>query len=165
MMKSKTAFAAVGALAAAAVSLALFAAPPVQAGHNSLHTTPCDASDTVGGGTFGNSPGAGLGWDVGSGQCNGSFAKVTDLAFPSDSGGGIELGLRIEQRRVGQVTRNGANDYEVQLGNDTNVPPTLKRAWWNFQHSIAYDGSIGNLDSLTFKIRTDVGPNPPGAQG
>ena len=128
-MNGSTTFGSAGTVAALAGILALFAAPGgVHAGHISLHTTPCDALDTVGGGTSGNSPGPigppnRLGWDVGSGQCNGNFAVVTDPAFASDSGGGIEVGMRIEQRSVGQVKRNGRNDYEVRLGNE---PPAQR---------------------------------------
>lgn len=154
--------------AIASLSVLLSEPAPARADHNSLHTTPCNAPNTVGGGQFGNSPGPvgppdSLGWDVGSGQCNGSFTTTTDMSFPSDGGGGIELGLRIEQRRVGQVQRIGGNEYQVELGNDTTPAPALNRAWWNFQHSIAYDGDIDTLDALTFTIRTDAGPNLPSA--
>lgn len=138
------------------------------ADHNGLHTTPCNEPETVGGGALGNSAGAAdpvgppnsLGWSVGSGQCNGSFTVTRDADFPSATGGGIELGLRIEQRSVGQVERKGQNDYEVQLGNDTTAG-ALNRAWWNFHHSIAYDGDIDELDALSFTIRTDAGANVP----
>ncbi len=134
------------------------------ADHNGLHATLCNDPVTVGGGALGNSAGGAdpvgppnsLGWSVGSGQCNGSFSSVTDLGF---DGGSIELALRAEERRVGQVTPSGINDYTVQLGNDANAPPALNRAWWNFQGSVAYNGVINNLDSLTLTIRTDVGPN------
>lgn len=124
---------------------------------------PCNESDTVGGGALGVSPGPvgppnSLGWDVGSGQCNGSFVITGDAGFP---GGSIELGLRAEQRRVGQVPRMMEGDYEVQLGNDTNAPPAIDRAWWNFNLSIAYGGALTDLDALTLQIRTDVGDNQP----
>jgi len=139
-------------------------AVPVLANHNSMHTTLCNQANTVGGGTLGLSPGpvgpSSLGWDVGSGQCNGSFSTVSDLLFP---GGALELGLRIEERRVGQVTRNAVNDYTVQLGHDNKLPIALNRAWWNFHGSVGYGSSIGNLDALTLKIVTDVGPNQPSA--
>lgn len=133
------------------------AAPPVAA------QAPCNESDTVGGGTLGVSPGTpgppdSLGWDVGTGQCNGSFVSTTDGAFP---GGAIELALRTEQRRIGQVAPTMGNDYEVQLGNDTNAPPATNRAWWNFNLSIAYGGVIADLDALTLQIRTDAGNNLP----
>lgn len=144
---------------------ALGLATAATATHNGAHTTPCDQANTVGGGALGISPGPvgppnSLGWDVGSGQCNGSFSTTTDGAFP---GGSLELGLRAEERRVGQVAPTGPNDYTVQLGNDTNAPPALNRAWWNFQGSIAYNGGIANLDALTLQITTDVGPNLPAA--
>ncbi len=124
---------------------------------------PCNESDTVGGGALGVSPGpvgppTSLGWDVGSGQCNGSFESTVAPGFP---GGALELALRAEERRVGQVPRMAGGDYEVQLGNDANAPPALDRAWWNFQLSIAYGGAIADLDSLTFQIRTDAGTNLP----
>jgi hypothetical protein len=135
----------------------------VMADHNGSHTEPCDENDTVGGGALGNSPGPAspaLGWDVGSGQCNGSFSSVTDPAF---DGGELELALRAEERRIGQVDLTGINDYTVLTGNDANAPSATNRAWWNFQGSIAYDGDIDTLDSLTLTIRTDAGPNIPTA--
>ena len=98
---------------------------------------PCNEPDTVGGGTLGVSPGAGLGWDVGGGQCNGSFS-VTSGSFVD--GSSIELGLRAEQRREGQVARGAGNNYEVETGPDTTLPIALNRAWWNFQGSVAYTG-------------------------
>ena len=116
----------------------------------------CDNSATVGGGTLAvYSPYPGAGWDVGSGQCNGDFTVVTDPSFP---GGPLELGMRIEQRSAGQLNspEHAGINYEVQAGPDTTQPNNA-RAWWNFQHSIAYNGGIGNLDELTFVIRTDVG--------
>ncbi|MEM7583594.1 MAG: hypothetical protein AAF560_09465 [Acidobacteriota bacterium] len=123
---------------------------------------PCNEADTVGGGTLGVSPGMigppdSLGWDVGSGQCNGSFVSASDAGFP---GGSLELGLRAEQRSVGQVPRMAGGDYEVQLGNDTTAGVS-NRAWWNFHLSIAYGGSLSDLDALTLQIRTDVGSNLP----
>jgi hypothetical protein len=142
------------------LAIALLVAPTVAQG-----AAPCNEPDTVGGGELGVSPGPvgppnSLGWDVGSGQCNGSFTVTSDSAFPSADGDGIELGMRAEQRSVGQVA-NGGGDYEVQTGADPTNPA---RAWWNFQHSIAYDGAIGDLDQLVFAIRTDAGsavPAPP----
>ncbi|MEL7058697.1 MAG: hypothetical protein AAGN46_01590 [Acidobacteriota bacterium] len=124
---------------------------------------PCNEADTVGGGMLGTSPGPvgppnSLGWDAGSGQCNGSFAVGADGAFP---GGALELGLRAEERRIGQVPRMMGMDYEVELGNDANPPAALNRAWWNFNFSIAYGGAIADLDSLIFQIRTDAGTNLP----
>lgn len=134
----------------------------------------CDQADSVGGGQPGVSPGptgnaaTALGWDVGTGQCNGSFKTTADSSFPNNGSDGIELGMRAEQRREGQVPRNadlasGAGDYTVQLGADNTTPVAVNRAWWNFQHSIAYDGVIDNLDGLVFSIRTDVGANAPAA--
>ncbi|NND74684.1 MAG: hypothetical protein HKN44_06715 [Ilumatobacter sp.] len=155
------------ALAAAAVAALVGAAlpTPATATHNGGHATPCDQPGTVGGGALGNSPGPvgppnSLGWDVGSGQCNGSFSITTDGAFP---GGALELGLRAEERRIGQLAPSGPNDYTVQTGADLGPPINANRAWWNFQGSIAYGGSINTLDSLTLAIQTDVGPNLPAA--
>jgi hypothetical protein len=131
------------------------------ADHIGAHATACNLADTVGGGTLGLSSTVGplgLGWDVGNGQCNGSFGTTTDGTFP---GGALELALRAEERRIGQVDRLAPNAYEVQLGHDTTGPPALNRAWWNFQGSIAYDGDISTLDALTLEIITDVGPNAP----
>ena len=130
------------------------------ADHVGAHATACDLTDTVGGGTLDVSPSPGAGWDVGSGQCNGSFTSTTDGSFP---GGALELALRAEERRIGQVDRSIPNDYEVQTGHDTTAAPALNRAWWNFQGSIAYDGNIDELDILTLEIITDVGPNTPTA--
>jgi hypothetical protein len=138
-----------------------------RADHNGLHGTACNEADTVGDGTLGVSPGPvgppdSLGWDVGSGQCNGSFTTTVDGDFPSLDGDGLELGMRAEQRSVGQVDNNGG-DYEVETGPD-DTEPNPNRAWWNFQHSIAYDGNIDDLDELVFAIRTDAGsavPAPP----
>jgi len=132
----------------------------------SYAAAPCNEDATVGGGQLGSSPGPtgnpamALGWDVGSGQCNGSFTSKTFGGFP---GGSLELAMRAEERRQGPVTRIGANEYQVELGHDANVPAALNRAWWNFQHSIAYGGHIDDLDKLTFKITTHVGPNQPAA--
>ncbi|MCE3246841.1 MAG: hypothetical protein K0R41_666, partial [Geminicoccaceae bacterium] len=142
-----------GAMALASLSLPGIA----RADHDSLHSTPCDGTETVGGGQLGIAPGPvgppdSLGWDLGSGQCNGSFTVVRDVDFPSPDGDGIELGMRAEQRSVGQVA-NGGGDYTVQTGAD---PTTGGRAWWNFQQSIAYDGNIGDLDALVFAIRVDA---------
>jgi hypothetical protein len=138
---------------AAAVGLCISAiqADLSKADHVVAHLTPCDEPDTVGGGELGNSPGPivvanSLGWDVGSGQCNGSFTVTQDTSFPSDNGGGIELGLRAEQRSVGQVA-NISGDYEVETGND-DTSAVNDRAWWNFHTSVAYDGDIADLDVL-----------------
>jgi hypothetical protein len=98
---------------------------------------------------------------VGNGQCNGSFTVVRDPAFPSIDGDGIELGLRAEQRSVGQVEAI-AGDYLVQTGPDT-TQPNPNRAWWNIQHSIAYYGAVDDLDELVFAIRTDAGSSVPAA--
>ncbi len=124
---------------------------------------PCNEAATVGGGVLGSSPGpigppTSFGWDVATGQCNGSFESTFAPGFP---GGALELALRAKERRIGQVVRMPGGDYEVQLGNDTNAPAALDRAWWNFQLSIAYDAAIADLDSLTLQIRTDAGTNLP----
>ena len=142
----------------------LFVTVPVAADHSGSHATPCDAADSVGGGMSGVSPGPvgppdSLGWDVGSGQCNGSFTLFSDPMFP---GGGIELGLRAEERRIGQVARLAGDNYEVQTGNDANAPPATNRAWWNFQFSVATD-AVSDLDALTLQIRTDASSNLPAA--
>lgn len=147
------------------VVFALLQANLAMADHVGPHATPCNAAATIGGGSLGVSPGPvgppnSLGWDVGSGQCNGSFSVTSDGAFP---GGALELGLRAEQRRVGQVAQTGPNDYTVQTGLDVGPPAAPNRAWWNFQGSIAYNGAIANLDALTLQITTDVGPNLPAA--
>ena len=133
-------------------------------GHSqSVHATPipqCDGADTVGGGALGvYSPSAGAGWDVGSGQCNGEFT----VASASLGGHDIELGLRAEERREGQVLppAHDGRFYEVQLGHDTSAPAALNRAWWNFQGSVAFDGSIASLDALTLRIVTHTGDNQP----
>lgn len=91
-------------------------------------------------------------WFVGSGQSNGHFSVSRDTAF---NGGDIELGLRAQQRRVGPITPTG-DSYLAQAGVD---PGTLNRAWWNFDFSIAFDGVINNLDSLTLTIQKDAGTN------
>lgn len=122
----------------------------------------CDLTDSVGGGQAGVSPGPNgppnsLGWDVGSGQCNGSFTVTRKAVFPNSTSG-IELGIRAEQRGQGQVARKGAFDYEVQLGPD---PTNINRAWWNFQVSVANGGNLNTLDALTLAIHTEVGPNVP----
>ncbi|MEE8525885.1 MAG: hypothetical protein V3T72_18270 [Thermoanaerobaculia bacterium] len=145
------------------VALFLLTTVPVAADHSGSHLTLCNAADTAGGGALGVSPGPvgppnSLGWDVGSGQCNGSFTLATDLAFP---GSGIELGLRAEERRIGQVARLAGDNYEVQTGNDTTAPPATNRAWWNFHLSIASGGLISDLDALTLQIRTDASTNLP----
>lgn len=137
----------------------------VVADHGGSHLTPCNALGTAGGGALGLSPGPvgppnSLGWDVGTGHCNGSFTLVTDPGFP---GGGLELGLRAEERRVGQVTRLAGDNYEVQTGPDSTAPPALNRAWWNFHLSISSAAPIANLDALTLQIRTDASSNMPTA--
>lgn len=137
----------------------ILTSPLAIADHNGLHATACDEPDTVGGGTLGISPNSALGWDVGSGQCNGSFVVTRDPSFPSDHGRGIELGLRIEQRSVGQITRQAGNEYIVETGADPTS--TGNRAWWNFHVSIAYDGTIAELKSLTLTIENLAGPNDP----
>jgi hypothetical protein len=70
--------------------------------------------------------------------------------------------MRIEQRSAGQLNppQHSGTNYEVQTGSDTT---NAARAWWNFQHSIAYNGVINNLEKLTFVIRTDVGSIVPAA--
>ncbi|MGB9150568.1 MAG: hypothetical protein WCB36_10015 [Burkholderiales bacterium] len=142
--------------------LAVTALPAVAAG-------TCNLGTSVGGGTANVSPSAGAGWDVGSGQCNGDFTVITDSSFP---GGVLELGMRIEQRLAGQLNppQHSGTSYEVQTGPDPStisIPYTNgTRAWWNFQHSIAYNGganSINSLDGLSFAIRTDVGIVNPAA--
>jgi hypothetical protein len=132
-------------------------------------SAPCNIPPSAGGGVAGVSPGPTgppnalhLGWDVGGGQCNGSFAVTIDPLF---TGGPIELAFRAEERTAGQVADNGGGDYTVQLGSDTNQP-NANRAWWNFQPSIAYGtpgggASIDNLDSLTLRIVTDFGNTVP----
>ena len=93
---------------------------------------------------------------------HGSFTTTADGGFPSPDGDGLELGMRAEQRSVGQVANLGG-DYEVETGPD-DTQPNPNRAWWNFQQSIAYDGAIDDLDELAFAIRTDAGsavPAPP----
>ncbi|MDX1540649.1 MAG: hypothetical protein R3349_04530, partial [Geminicoccaceae bacterium] len=141
----------------------LFLASP-----SAIAQVTCNLPATVGGGVEETAPGvparssrtspiAGIGWGVGSGQCNGSFVSTVDPAFPSPDGDGIELAIRAEQRSVGQVDPAG-DDYTVETGAD---PTNANRAWWNFQTSTAYDGNINDLDALTFDIRTDAGPNQP----
>jgi len=138
----------------------------VMADHVGAHSTACDLAATAGGGALGLSPGpvfpvpGVLGWDVGFGQCNGSFSSVSDPAF---TGGELELALRVEERRIGQVALSGINDYTVELGHDTTFPEAINRAWWNFHVSTAYNGMIDDLDSLTLTISTVVGPNLPSA--
>jgi hypothetical protein len=134
----------------------------------------CNKDFTVGGGELGSTkrdgtpigPPTSLGWDVGTGQCNGSFTVTKSVSIPSTDGGGIELAIRAHQRGRGPVTNTSNNgDYEIQKGSDpstVSIPhPNGTRAWWNFQHSIAYDGNINELNSLTFIIRTDAGPSVP----
>ena len=93
-------------------------------------------------------------WEVGSGQVNGNFSVTSDSAF---AGGGLELGLRGEQRSAGAIVPSG-NNYTAQTGTDT-TQPNPARAWWNFQGSIAYNGSIADLDALTLQIIKDAGTN------
>jgi hypothetical protein len=145
----------VPSIGGAMVLLALVSAPLPAA------AVTCNLLENVGGGTTNPSPFAGAGWDVGSGQCNGDFTVSRDATFPGTPGGsGIELGMRIEQRSVGQLNPpdHTQRDYTVQTGSDPN---RADRAWWNFQQSIAYSGSINSLDALTFIIRTDAGTSIP----
>ena len=170
----RTAMRRVSIIGTAALStMAIAVAAPGIAAEPNL-SAPCGNPDTVGGGQPGLSPGptgdpaTALGWDVGSGQCNGSFTVTADPAFPAAGSDGIELGMRAEQRREGQVPRlpflsSGAGDYQVQTGADNTDPVATNRAWWNVQHSIAYDGVINDLDALIWSIRTDVGANAPSA--
>ena len=143
--------------------VALCAAIP--AGHVAAQVV-CNLPDVVGGGITETAPGVparsdapagvpGIGWGVGDGQCNGSFVVTADPLFPSQ-GNGIELGMRAEQRSVGQVDPVDS-EYVVETGTD---PTNAARAWWNFQHSISYDGNINDLDALIFAIRT-AGPSVP----
>lgn len=80
----------------------------------------------------------------GSGQLNGHFVIENQLG-----NSGIELGLRVQQRRVGPITPDVANFYTVQPGLD---PGTTNRAWWNFDWSATYGNAIGDLDSLILRI-------------
>lgn len=156
------------ALASALAALLLVAV----GGGAARAAAPCDIAPSAGGGLAGVSPGPigppealHFGWDVGGGQCNGSFTVTTDPLF---TGGPIELAFRAEERTAGQIADNGGGDYTVQLGTDTNQP-NLNRAWWNFQPSIAYGipgtpgggTDIDGLDSLTLTIQTDVGNTIP----
>ena len=147
-------------LAVAAVLGALTFASPSWADHNSFHSEDCNESDTVGGGELGNSPGGGtLGWDVGSGQCNGSF--VVTRAPDFQGGSDLELGLRVEQRRTGQIEREDGNVYVVETGADnTGGDLDVDRAWWNFQISAGL-GDLTALKELTLTIETISGPNQP----
>jgi hypothetical protein len=95
-------------------------------------------------------------WAVGSGQFNGAFAVTADDNF---AGGEIELGLRAQQRRVGPITPTAGDNYLVQAGIDQGPPAAANRAWWNFDLSVALDGDIEELDSLTLTIRKDGGTN------
>ncbi len=143
-------------------------------GAGSWAVAACNKDYTVGGGELGTTdqdgtsigPPTSLGWDVGTGQCNGSFTVTRDTSIPSDDGKGIELAIRAQQRGVTPVTNTSSNGvYEVQKGSDpstVSIPhPNGTRAWWNFQHSIAYGGNINELNSLTFIIRTDAGASVP----
>src|SRR5688572_4496632 len=83
--------------------------------------------------------------DVGAGQVNGNFSVTTDTAFGS---GGIQLGLRAEQRSVGAVIPTfgdltALDGYQVMAGPDPTNP---SRAWWNFQLSIGYGSSTSGAD-------------------
>ena len=139
--------------------LALFSAA------TAYSSTPCDEPGIVGGGQTGVSPGFigppnSLGWDVGGGQCNGSFAITSDPKFHASgklADKGIELALLAEQRGVGQVANNNG-DYLVQTGSDPNK---ATRAWWNWQASIANHGGLDDLDALCLDIRTDAGSAVP----
>lgn len=141
---------------------------------SSVASAACNKDFTVGGGEFGATKTDGtsigaptsLGWDVGTGQCNGSFTITKNGSIPSSNGKGIELAIRALQRGGSPVTNTSNNgDYEIQKGSDpttVSIPhPNGTRAWWDFQHSIAYDGNINQLNSLTFIIRTDAGPSVP----
>jgi hypothetical protein len=141
---------------------------------SSLASAACNKDYTVGGGELGSTkmdgtpigPPTSLGWDVGTGQCNGSFTVTKNVSIPSSDGKGIELAIRALQRGGGPVTNTSSNgSYEVQKGSDpttVSIPnPNGTRAWWDFQHSIAYDGNINELNSLTFIIRTDAGSSVP----
>jgi len=153
-------------ITAGAVGFALSLATIAVHAQNAPLAAPCNQFDTVGGGALGVSPGPvgpplSLGFDVGSGQCNGSFTAARPAKFPSSHGVGIELAMRAEQRSIGQVPNNSGN-YLVETGADLTSNPEKPRAWWNFQHSIAYGGDISDLDSLCFVIRTDAGSSVPG---
>lgn len=141
---------------------------------SSVASAACNKDFTVGGGEFGATKTDGtsigaptsLGWDVGTGQCNGSFTITKNGSIPSSNGKGIELAIRALQRGSSPVTNTSNNgDYEIQKGSDpttVSIPhPNGTRAWWDFQHSIAYDGNINQLNSLTFIIRTDAGSSVP----
>lgn len=131
----------------------------------------CNQLDVVGNGgdlTEGNSTGVptGLGFDVGTGICNGSFTVSEDSAFPSAGGPkterGIELGMRATHRFSGSLERIGANSDTYIVKTGFRVPlDSTSGSWWGFQHSIAYDGNISDLDELKFFIRTDEGTSIP----
>jgi hypothetical protein len=152
----------------AAVATAISALWTIMPAGDAAAQVTCNLPQAVGGGITETPPGvparsdapagvAGIGWGVGDGQCNGSFVVTEDALFPSPDGDGIELGMRAEQRSVGQIDPVGA-DYTVETGSDPTNPA---RAWWNFQHSISYGGNINDLDDLTFAIRTDEGLSTP----
>lgn len=90
------------------------------------------------------------GWTVGSGQTNGHFVGVRDSAF---SGGGIELGLRAQQRFVGPYTPTLVNSNWGVLPMYTTTTGTSgpNRATWNYDFSINYAGGTGNLDNVTLR--------------
>jgi len=92
------------------------------------------------------------GWTVGSGQPNGHFVGVRDTAFP---GGGIEIGLRAQQRGVGPYTPTLVNSMWGTLPMYTTVPGTdptnPNRAAWNYDFSIAYGGAASNLSNVTLR--------------
>ena len=141
---------------------------------NSIASAACNKDYTVGGGELAATkmdgtpigPPTSLGWDVGTGQCNGSFTVTKNVSIPSADGEGIELAIRALKRGGGPVTNTSNNGvYEIKKGSDpttVSIPnPNGTRAWWDFQHSIAYDGNINELNSLTFIIRTDAGSSVP----
>lgn len=79
-----------------------------------------------------------------NGQVNGHFVVENQLGSSA-----IELGLRVQQRRVGPITPDAGNFYTVQSGFD---PGTTNRAWWNFDWSATYGNAIGDLDSLILRM-------------
>jgi hypothetical protein len=107
---------------------------------------------TLAGVVYSNNPTAG--WNQGSGNCNGQFTIA-----PNTTISGLELGLRAIRRSKGPVVQNGT-EYVVALGADSTH---AGRAWWNFDLSIAYNGSIAALDALTLEIHTTHGASVPGA--
>ena len=156
-------------LLAAAIVIGFGPATSALAAGGTATVAACNQLDVVGNGgdlTEGASTGAatGLGYDVGTGICNGGFTVFEDSAFPSAGGPkserGIELGMRAIHRFSGQYVRSGTDTYIV--ANGFRVPAdATSGSLWGFQHSIAYDGNISDLDALTFFIRTDEGTSVP----